>query len=179
MLALLNEGRSDPSLTDVAARLGLSVEATFQHFDGADDLRHEVIALHVHRVGELLAAADQRCEPVEARVRRFVEARLEFCTAMAGTGRVAHNRAQVPEIADAARRVRELWDAHARTQFAPELARLDPRQADQVVETIDSLFLFDTWDELVSVQGRGPEQIGRAWTRSLLALLGPDPDPGP
>jgi AcrR family transcriptional regulator len=179
MLTLLNEGPGDPSLTDVAARAGMSGVAVFTHFDGVDDLRNEVISLHVLRVHGLLAGADLRDGPLAARVRRFVEARVEFCATMAGTGRVAHSRASVPEIAGAVQRVRALWDDHARTQFAPELASLDEAQADDLVTTIDGLFLFDAWEDLVAVHGRTPEQIGRAWTRTLLALLSSDPKAGP
>jgi len=178
MLALLNEGPGEPSLTDVAARTGMSGDEVFSHFDSVDDLRKEVIALHIHRVEQLLAAADLRVGPLEARVRRFIEARVEFCATMAGTGRVAHSRAQVPEIADAVQHVRELWDDHLRTQFAPELATLDEGPANELVATIDGLFLFDTWEDLVAGHGRTPEQIGRAWTRTLLALLPSGPKAG-
>lgn len=173
LLTLLNAGPTDPSLDEVADRAGMSADAVLLHFDGVDDLRHEVIALHLLRVQQLLAAADHPDGPLEARVRRFVEARVTFCATMAGTGRVAHSRAQVPEIAAAVQRVRTLWEDHARSQFAPELASRDPAEADELVTTIDGLFLFDTWDDLVAGHGRTPEQIGRAWTRTLLALLAP------
>lgn len=173
MLALLDDGTVDPTLTDIAARAGISEAAVFAHFDGADDLRHAVIAQHIHRVERLLADADLRHGPVEARVHRFVDARLEFCATMAGTGRIAHTRAQVPDIAAAVQSVRDLWHAHVRTQFAPELATMDPAQADELVATIDGLFLFDAWDDLVAVHGRTREQIGRAWARTLLAMLPP------
>lgn len=173
LLGLLNEGRSDPSLTDVAARVGMSVDAVLQAFDGLDDLRHELVALHLDRVRALLATANLRGGPVEPRVRQFVDVRLQFCATMAGTGRVAHTRSQVPEIAGAVHSVRALWHAHACSQFEPELSRLEPAQADERVATIDGLFLFDAWDELATVQGRSAEDIRRAWTRTLLAVLAP------
>lgn len=177
MLALLNEGRADPSLTDVAARTGMSPDAVFGYFDGAEDLRAELIDLHVRRVQALLTAAGQD-GTTEDRIRRYVDARLEFCATMAGTGRVAHTRAQVPEIAAGVERIRDLWRAHTRTQFAPELALHAPAAADEVVETVESQFRFDAWDELVSVQGRSTEQIRRAWMRLLQSQLAADPVAG-
>jgi AcrR family transcriptional regulator len=176
MLALLNEGRTDPSLTDVAARVGIPADAVLPHFDSVEDLRRELIVLHITRVEALLAAADLRDGSMPDRAARFVEARLEFCSTMAGTGRVGHARAQVPEIADAVQRVRDLWHAHTCRQFEPELSRLAPPQAEQVVDAIDGLFDFNAWDELVSVQGRSVEQIRRAWTRTLLAQLTTGPE---
>lgn len=179
MLAILNEGRSDPSLTDIAERTGLPAETVFECFDGVDDLRRELVELHLRRVQELLSTHDGQAGTVDERILRYVDARVEFCATMAGTGRVAHTRAQVPEIATGVERVRELWRAYTRAQFAPELSRLTPAEADEVVATVEAQFRFDVWDELVSVQGRSAEQIRRAWTRMLRSQLAADPVAGP
>lgn len=178
MLGLLNDGRAEPSLTDVAARVGMSADEVLGHFDGADDLRREVIGLHLHRVRSLLDSAGDPRGPLADRVRLYVDARVEFNASMAGTGRAAHDRGQVPEIAAAVEEVRQMWREHTRTQFGAELAPLSPADADAVVTTVEQMFRFGVWDELVSVQGRSTEQIRRAWTRQLLAQL-PAPEPRP
>lgn len=171
-LALMDEGEVDPSVDQLTERSGLSARSIFRYFDGLDDLRRAVIRRHFERVRPLLESANGTDEPLDARIKKFVDARIKFNESIAAPARTAQLRAHyAPVIAEDIQEYRKLMNAQVRHQFAPELKRRSRAEAEDVVGLIDVVVSFAAWEMMASDQGRSRTQIRRAWTLAIESLL--------
>ena len=171
-LALMDEGEIDPSVDQLTERSGLSARSIFRYFDGLDDLRRAVIRRHFERVRPLLDSANGTDEPLDARIKKFVDARIKFNESIAAPARTAQLRAHyAPVIAEDIQEYRKLMNAQVRHQFTPELKRRSRAEAEDVVGLIDVVVSFAAWEMMASDQGRSRTQIRRAWTLAIESLL--------
>ena len=171
-LSLMDEGELDPSIEQLTKRSGLSARSIFRYFEGLDDLRRAVIERHFQRAEPLIFGSDSDGGPLDARIRRFVDARIKVNEMLAGPARTAQMRAPyAPIIADDIRRYRKILDSQVREHFAPEIKARSRAEADDLVALIDVVVSFDGWNLMVSDYGRSRTQVRRAWTTALEALL--------
>ena len=171
MFELFDDGRFPPSVEAIAERSGVSVSSVFRYFDNLDDLLRESIERHFERIAPLFDIPSVGEGSLDDRVARFVDSRLKLYEAIGGTGRIARVRAvDTPAIAAGLARVRSMWADQVRAQFAPELARLTPGRADDLVVLIDSVAAFESWDLLQDTHGRTRAQIRRAWVQGIARL---------
>lgn len=171
-LSLVDEGEMDPSIEQLTKRSGLSARSIFRYFEGLDDLRRAVIQRHFERLEPLLNASGDAGEPLDVRIRRFVDIRIKVNESMSGPARTAQLRAPfAPVIAEDIHRYRKILDAQVRDYFSPELKARSRAEADDLVALIDVIVSFAGWDLMVSEYDRSRNQIRRAWTHGLEALL--------
>jgi len=170
-LDLLAEGALRPTADELATRAGVSRRLIFNCYANLEELFAEVITRQTARLAGLLEAAEGP-GGFEARLRRFVEARVDLYEAIAPIRRAAllgvHESPRVREAVTAFR-------AHKRAQaarvFAPELARLrgaDRRQRRAAVEALTS---FSGWSALRDEQGASSDEARAILRRALRALL--------
>lgn len=172
-LALVDEGVVDPSVEQLTTRSGLSARSIFRYFEGLDDLRRAVIGAYFERLQPLLDTELAADEPLDSRIKRFVDTRIRFNQSIEGPARTAQARAHVtPIIADDIQHFRRVLDASVRKYFAPELKERSKTAADDLIAVIDVLVSFDSWDQLTRDHGRSKAQVKRAWAMALLSLLG-------
>lgn len=171
VLALIEEDEATPTVEAIAARAGVSVSSIFRYFENLDDLHQQTIEHHFARVAPLFEVPEIGEGPLDGRLARFVDARLDLYEAIAPVARVARARAlDAPAVARSLALARAQVAGQARTHLAPELAARTPARADDLVGLVDTLTSFEAWDLLASVHGRTRAQVRRAWTTALTAL---------
>ncbi len=173
MFALLQEGHLPPSADQIAERAGVSVSSVFRYFDDLDDLQRQTIDRYFERFAPLFTIPDLGQGPRDARIARYVEARLTLYEATEPIARMARFRAvEQGMIAQSLADTRAALAGQVRTHFAPELAGMTRAEGDDLVALVDSLTAFEAWDLLHADHRRSRTQIRRAWTRGLARLLG-------
>ena len=123
------------------------------------------------RYGPLLAIPHTGEGTREERIAAFVRTRIRYYEAAApilAAGRARANYLGRPEAMEPGR---ELRSSQVRVQFAPELDGVSPTRATDLVASIDTVASAEAWDSLRDHHGRGREQIRRAWTRNIDAVI--------
>ncbi len=175
MFDLLDEGRQ-PSTEEIAERAGVSVSSVFRYFDGLDDLQRQTIDTHFERFGPLFDVPALGSGDLDARISRLVDARLALHSTVAPVARLARARAiEQPLIAETLAQTRRTLAAQLRTHFALELEGRTGATVTGVVDAIDVLTSFESWDLLTTTHGRAERLIRRMWTSSIRTLLLADP----
>ena len=171
MFTLLENG-SAPTTEAIAERAGVSVSSVFRYFESLDDLQRETIEAHFVRFGPLFDIPAIGEGDMGARVRRFVDARLELHTSVAPVARLARARSYDQHlIADRITEIRESFVSQVRAHFAAELDSRSGAEADDIVHTVDSLTSFEAWDLSATTHGRSRRQIRRAWIHTITTIL--------
>jgi AcrR family transcriptional regulator len=168
---LLSEGDAgDLSMTDVAARAGVSVRTVYRSFSTKDDLLDGVIEWINGRIEQAVGARPETREDYEtttAEVVRVVFGIEPLYRALLATqaGRASHRRSNATR------------GPSMRAAYAAELEGLDEDQARRVLAVLHAvassngaLFMKDYWD-------LSPEDAGRAiqWAIRVLADAASDP----
>ena len=170
---LLAEGARTVATDEVAARAGVSVSSVFRYFDGLDDLLGQTMETHLRRVGPLFEVDDLGEGTRAERLGRLVDARLRLYDAIAPVTRTARARAaELPPVAERLAEVRGRLRDQLRAQLAPELAVRPRPAAEDLLDAVDALTSFESWD-LLRAGGRSPQRIRRAWVAGLDALTAP------
>lgn len=170
-LSLVDEGILDPTVDQVTERSGVSQRSIFRYFDNLDDLRRAVVGQTFDRAAPLVAPQDVN-DPLETRIRRYVDSRVKLGQAIFHVARVARARMiYEPRVADDIRRFRLLLEEQVRAVFAPELRRRRPAEAADLTSLINTMTNVDAYDALLSAYDRSATQIRRAWTRGITVLL--------
>lgn len=173
-MSLLEEGILDVTLERAAERAGVSVRSVFRYFDGADDLRRQTVERHFALVDERLRHLDPARHDRQTRIGAFVDDRVAMFGTSGAAAQLARQRSEfVPIVAEHLVRLRVRLADHVRAQFAPELARLEPKAADDLVALVDVAVSQDAWDALRTVHGRGPVAVRRIWVDLVDRLLPP------
>lgn len=167
MIALLRDGRQ-PTAELIAERAGVGARTVFRHFEDKDALA-AAVAARVER--EIAPRLD--LSPIEGslprRVRELVRRRAGLYERLA-----PFRRAALPERerSRTVGRLRASLDRVNRQQleatFGPEMQRLGA----DLVEAVDALASFETWDRLRADQRLSRARAAAAMERGLLALLG-------
>lgn len=172
VIALFVEGEVAPSPQTVADRSGVSLRSVYRYYDDGDSLIRAAIARSFERnVGwfEVDALGEG---PLDERIVRLVDRRLELHDRLAPMARVAVLRAPASEpIRDQLAERRQLLAAQDEAMFAPELAALEPPERRELVLAIGLAVGFEAFEQLRHVHACSLATARAVAIRSLTALL--------
>jgi TetR/AcrR family transcriptional regulator, regulator of autoinduction and epiphytic fitness len=168
VLDLLGDGVARPTAEQVAARSGVSMRTIFRLFDDMGSLHRAAAARQFERLAALLV------EPGDAgalgeRIDALVANRADVYEAVTPVRRAANRLAVTsPEIAAELARVAGLLRAQAAGTFRDELAGAGPG----VLDAVDLLTSWESWERLRAGQGLTAEQASMTLRHALAVLLG-------
>lgn len=172
LLDLIREGDFEPGTSEIAERAGVSHRSVFRYFDDLSDLVRTAIDHAVAEVIPMAVLPTSVDAPVEHRVEALVDTLIRVYNHTHAIGRVARARAlAIPEIEDGLAKIVRLYRGQLVDHFAPELTTRDPEAAGDLLDAIQVLVSFESFDLTRRRLGRTDDEIRRAWTAALLALL--------
>lgn len=171
LLELLQEGHPQPTAKQIADRAGVSLRLVFHHFEDMEALYHAMASMQFDRHWRTVSALPPDL-PLGERVERTVRQRSALFEAITPVRRAAllqvHRSAEI--AGELSRANRHLHDQVAAT-FEPELER-SPNSAD-LLETLDLLASWETWDRFRRVQGLSVAAARRVLSDAFTRLLEP------
>lgn len=172
LLELIREGNHDPATSDIADRAGVSHRSVFRYFEDLNDLVRQAIEYEIADAIPLATMADMGEGPVEARIESLIESRLRVYEHTHPVARVARARSlSIPAIDEGMGTITNLFRGQLAAHFAPELAEVDVVSGQQILDAIQALTNFETYDYLRRRLGRDDAAIIRIWRTALVALL--------
>lgn len=167
-ISLLEDGDLRPTAPRVADRAAVSVRSVFQHFDDLERLHAAVAERLVERVAVLVLPIPPEL-PLEDRLDRFVQQRSVLLEAVTPIRRAADVHG--PFSGEITARLRDgqafLRDEVA-SAFAPELDTVPPAERSDVLDALDAVLSWSTWEGLRASLGRD-QAHARAILRRLAA----------
>lgn len=165
---LVRERETAPSVEEIAERAGVGVRTVFRQFE---DLEHLYQALGERVKAELLAkvSVGPPTGDAEADLRALVGRRMKVYEALAPfrrAGRTLRHASSFLQAQDAETTL--LFRRALEAALAPHLAGLEP----DLVEALDALLSFETWDRLRVQQRLSPERTSAALLAAAGRLLG-------
>lgn len=172
-LDLIAEGDERPSVAEVSQRSGVSHRSVFRYFADSDDLARSSIERHLERIKPLLWIEFHPSESLELRIDRVLHARLKLFPNIVGVARLQRKLAPTNEIVrELLTRNREMARKQLRWVFGPELERMEPEAARDVLYVLDLICSFEAAELFTSDLRLGADEILRVARRSMLTLLG-------
>lgn len=165
---LVGSGVLQPTAQQVAETAGVGIRSVFRHFADMDSLFAEMNA-RIQATAVPILRADPTPGSVDARVRALAERRVDFFERIGPYKRsAAVQRWRSPFLQrQHGKLVRGLRGDLLR--WLPELERTP----DDLVDALDCLLSFETWDRLRTDQRLGRDRARDAMLRAALALLAP------
>jgi AcrR family transcriptional regulator len=167
VIALVRRGTPRPSADEIAALAGTGTRTVFRQFSDMEGL---FAAVQVRMQAEILPLIDP--SPIEgslsARARELVRRRarvFERLTPFRLSG-MPHRRSSA-----VIRRGHRALDTWNRTQLLTTFAAELRRAPGELVETLDALTSFETWDRLRSAQHLTRARACEVMERAMLAVL--------
>lgn len=170
LVALFEEGRYQPSTTEIAERAGLSPRSLFRYFDDSDDLNHAAIDRQLAKARPLLDLGIGPDAPTAEKIRHLVAARVRLHEATAPAARATRASAHRHPVIAA-----QLHDG--RSYLCHQIERLFPGELGGVRATllpaVDALCSFETYELLRHDHGLSRAKATAALVAALTALLDP------
>jgi TetR/AcrR family transcriptional regulator, regulator of autoinduction and epiphytic fitness len=170
-ISLLEEGDLRPTAPRVADRAGVSVRSVFQHFDDLERLHAAVAERLVERVAVLVLPISPAL-PLDDRLDRFVHQRSVLLEAVTAIRRAADVHG--PFSREITARLRDgqafLREEVART-FAPELDSVAADERADVLDALDAVLSWSTWEGLRAGLGREQEHARSILRRLAVGVL--------
>ncbi len=152
-LDLLGEGVVQPTALQVSERCGVSMSSIFRLFEDVEALHAAAINAQIDRVAHLIVDLDASA-PFERRLHSLVESRARLFEAISPVRRMA---VRLATTSAAIRADLDLSDEFFRAQlaelFAVELSVLSPARRRDVLDTIDAMTSWETWERVRGRQG--------------------------
>jgi len=169
LISLLADGNPQPTAKQIAERAGVSLRLVFHHFDDMDALYGAVARINMERYWNTLTPV-RPSVPFAERVERTVRGRARVFDAVSPVRRAAYRQASHSvEIATRLNEVNTLLRAQVAATFEPELAAAE--DPSDVLEALDLLTSWETWERLRKLQGLSPAAARRVVERSVTRLL--------
>jgi AcrR family transcriptional regulator len=176
LLDFFAAGIYNPSSTEVATRAGLSPRSLFRYFDDIDDLHRAAADRQIQIALPLLQLAVGPEDATAAKVEAVARSRVRLFERSGPAGRALRACAHRDELLTGElQRSRAFLAGQLSDLFAAELAELAGR-ADAVLEAIDVLCSFESYDLLSRRASRPPAAIVAVLVTALTALLTGQPD---
>ncbi len=163
-IGLLEDGDLRPTAPRVAERAGVSVRSVFQHFDDLETLHASVAERLVDRVAVLVLPVDPDL-PLGERLDRFVHQRTLLLEAVTPIRRAADVHGPFSqEITARLRDGQAFLRSELERTFEPELTAAGADR-DDVLDSLDSVLSWATWEGLRSALGRDQPSAERVVRR--------------
>jgi AcrR family transcriptional regulator len=168
---LVDEGDVRPTALRVAERAGVSVRSVFQHFDDLEGLYAAVAKRLVERIRVLRPPVDASL-PLEQRIVQVVDSRARILENVTPIRRAAAVHAPFsPEVRARLQAGHEVLRADLERVFDRELSGLDETARLQLLDSIDVVLSWPTWEHLRSANGRTQEESRVVLERFVRLLL--------
>jgi AcrR family transcriptional regulator len=170
LVSLYEEGELTPTAAEIAQRAGVAVRSVYGHFGDVETLAAEVSQRQWEVHGPLMDATPI-AGTLRERVGELVARRSELFEAIAPVRRAGMLHAHHSEtIAANLRRLSRRLRAQVAATFATEL---DSSDHTELLDTVDLLLAWESWDRLRSQQGCSPARARRVIESALVRLLDP------
>jgi AcrR family transcriptional regulator len=171
-LDLVRAGNPRPSVADVAERSGVSHRSVFRYFADKDELARTAIERQQDFARPLIALTVGPGAPLDERISRFVERRLDLFETLAPVARLSRSLVQLqPVIASELADHRQYFRSQIKHLFQAELAELPAPEAALAVAALDVLCSFESADLLLHDQGLSRDRVAATLERSVSKLL--------
>jgi AcrR family transcriptional regulator len=171
-LELVRAGNPRPSVADVAERSGVSHRSVFRYFEDKDELARTAIERQQAFAAPLLALTVGPGAPLDERIRRFVERRLDLFEHLAPVARLARALVDVqPVLADELTNNRRSLRGQIEHLFAAELRALPAPHSAQTLAVLDVVCSFESVELLLHDQGLSRAEASAAIERAVRRLL--------
>lgn len=174
LVDLFADGLYTPNAAEIARRAGLSPRSLFRYFEDSEDLNRAAIDRQLRRAAPLIDPGVPPDAPTGRKVRMVAQARVRLFDAIgpsARASRVCAHRHRV--VREQLRRDRSFLRRQVATIFAPELLGTGP----EVLDALDLLFSFESYDLLRAHQSHSERRTVAAIVAAANALLLVDPPP--
>ena len=168
LLELIDEGRPEPTASEIAERAGVALRSIAQHFKTREQLLGALAEKHLARLPSSEPATITGT--FDERVVAFVTARgraLEASVAIRQMARSAEGRWEA--ISAAFKEVGKQRRKEVQRVFATELATKDA----WVLDAADAVSAGSFWDSLRQAQGLSVKRAGTVVQETLRRLLAP------
>ena len=150
----------------------------YRYFEDHDSLVRAAIDRHLEQVRPLYLIHEIGVGPLDARIDRFVTARLGLYEAIASTARASRRRAPDNDIIGAQVEVtRRSLRAQVDKHFAPELQAMGPRRRRATAAAVDVLCQLESLDAYRLHRGASVREVHVLLVDALRLLLPTSPAP--
>jgi TetR/AcrR family transcriptional regulator of autoinduction and epiphytic fitness len=172
LLGLLEEGHTQPTAAEIAARAGVAERTLFQHFADRDALFMAVAARQTERLTEMWVDIP-RDAPFSERLAAFVDLRARVYEVVTPVRRGALlMEAHSDVVAEGVSGFRALKRREAASVFKTELSALAPGEREAAKAALGAIASWSAWEELRRHQGLSVERSRAALSRAIEGLLG-------
>jgi AcrR family transcriptional regulator len=163
LIACYNDGLLTPSVQEVADRASVSARSVHNHFVDVEALRIEVAQRQWERATSLASFLDVD-QPITVRVDEIIEQRAAIFETVSPVRRAA--LLQLPESPAIAAKL-----AQADRALRRQIDRGFPEVDGDVLDAVDALLSWDTWNRLRRAQGMGVARAKRVLVRTVRTLV--------
>jgi AcrR family transcriptional regulator len=163
LIACYNDGLLAPSVQEVAERAGVSARSVHNHFVDVEALRIEVAQRQWERATSLASFLDVD-QPIAGRVDEIIEQRAAIFETVSPVRRAA--LLQLPESPAISAKL-----AQADRALRRQIDRGFPEIDADVLDAVDALLSWDTWNRLRRAQGMSVARTKRVLVRTVRTLV--------
>ena len=170
-IALVDEGDLRPTAPRIAERASVSVRSVFQHFDDLEGLYAAVGDRLVERLSNIVMVVDNTV-PFERRLGEVVRQRAILLEAISPVRRAATIHA--PFSAEVRSRLQAGHDylrSEIERAFALELAACAADRRATILDALDTVLSWSTWDNLRTLNGRTQDEASDVLMCMVTAIL--------
>jgi TetR/AcrR family transcriptional regulator of autoinduction and epiphytic fitness len=170
-IALVDEGDVRPTALKVAERAGVSVRSVFQHFDDLEGLYAAIANRLVDRLGGVKVVVDASL-PLPDRINEMVRSRSRVLEVLTPIRRAAAVHA--PFSAEVRARLQaghNMLRAELERVFADELAEREEPARTRLLDSLDTVLSWPSWENLRTLNGRTQEEAEAVFAHMVAALL--------
>jgi AcrR family transcriptional regulator len=169
--ALVDEGDLRPTAPRIADRARVSVRSVFQHFDDLEGLYAAVADAMMERLSHLIMTVDPGL-PVAKRIRDVVHQRSVLLEAITPIRRAAAVHAPFSsEVQSRLQAGHDFLRSEIERLFAIELASVAPDERIVLLDALDTVLSWPSWDNLRVLNGRTEAEACVVLERMVAALL--------
>src|SRR3954454_8700306 len=174
--ALVDEGDLRPTAPRIAERAKVSVRSVFQHFDDLEGLYAAVADAMMERLSHLIMSVDPAL-PVARRIREVVHQRGVLLEAITPIRRAAAVHAPFStEVQSRLQAGHDFLRGEIERLFATELASADTSEREVLLDALDTVLSWPSWDKLRVLNNRSEAEACAVMERMVAALLPSQPD---
>lgn len=172
MIDLTTETGEEPAIEAVAERAGVSYRSVYRYFDDRTELLVSALKRDMGDGYSIFDIDELGQGSLDTRIERLIRTMVRAHRQLAPLTRLAVRlRADEPAVAELYDDVRQFSRDRVETQFAPELAELDPHERHLALVAIGAMLQVETLDYLCRSQQLDDASITAILTRHIRAHL--------